>query len=167
MWNLFFYIIYNNNLSPNLVFFFFFDKNFFLQSSKEASMTFFFSPLHILSVSNPNLALGLRCSSVRAWVNLNVSLCGCNLAADPVIRQALQSPAAGHSSHFTGCLYSPGWFLLRDTTWLLSEASVPGTRATHTLELHVKLWACPRLNCEKKKKNPVQTCKPKTLRSPG
>lgn len=125
----------------------------------QTNQAWHFFPLHILSISNTNLALGLHWTSVRAWVNLNVWLCGCNLAADPVIRQALQSPAAGHSSHFTGRLYSPGWFLLRDTTWLLSEASVPGTNArlctstlaTHILKPHIKLWASPRLNRNKKK----------------
>lgn len=113
-------------------------------------MTYF--SLHILSIPITNSALGLCCSSVRAGINLNVSQCGCNLAADPLIRQALQSPAAGHSSHFTGCSYSPGWFYWE--RWLgscqrpLSLAYTHTQTHTHwnTLQLPVKVWACPGLN---------------------
>lgn len=86
--------------------------------------------LHILSIPTTNSALGLCCSSVQAGMNLNVSQCGCNLAADPLIRQALQSPAAGHSSHFTGCPYSPGWFYWE--RWLGSCQRPLSLAYTHT-----------------------------------
>lgn len=47
-------------------------------------------------------------ASVLDRMDLKVCLYVRNLAADPLIRQALKSPVAGNSSHFTGRLSSLG-----------------------------------------------------------
>lgn len=66
-----------------------------------------FFKLQILSLSTTKSVLGL-CCLCAGWDGLKVCLYVRNLAADPLIRQALKSPVAGHSSHFTGCLSSLG-----------------------------------------------------------